>query len=99
MTETANPLPPTEAGACSRPRPGIPSMLRFIVKRLLSTVGLMVVVSLILLGIREISLGDVAIQVLGQFSSEEQRQLWLEAHGYLRDIGVVIGGLRLVAGR
>lgn len=63
-------------------------MLRFVVKRLLSTVGLMVVVSLILLGIREISLGDVAIQVLGQFSSEEQRQLWLEAHGYFDPIHV-----------
>ena len=63
-------------------------MFRFIVKRLLSTVGLMVVVSLILLGIREISLGDVAIQVLGHFSSEEQRNLWLEAHGYMDPIHI-----------
>ena len=44
----------------------------------------MVVVSILLFLLLEISPGSVATKVLGNFSSEEQRQLWLERNGYFR---------------
>ena len=43
----------------------------------------MVVVSLLLFLLLEINVASVAIKVLGPYSSEEQRQIWLEANGYL----------------
>ena len=46
----------------------------------------MVVVSILLFLLLELSPGNVAIMVLGQFSSEEQRNLWLEAHGYFEPL-------------
>lgn len=58
-------------------------MLIFIVRRLGTTVLTMVVVSLLLFLLLEINVESVAIKVLGPYSSEEQRQLWLEANGYL----------------
>jgi peptide/nickel transport system permease protein len=42
----------------------------------------MIVVSILLFMLLEINPGSVAIKVLGPYSSEEQRNLWLEAHGY-----------------
>jgi peptide/nickel transport system permease protein len=43
----------------------------------------MIVVSLILFLLLETELtGDPATRVLGQFSNEEQRELWREQHGY-----------------
>ncbi len=63
-------------------------MLVFIVKRLGFMVLTMIVVSLLLFLLLEFTPGSVAMKVLGQFSSEEQRNLWLEAHGYFRPLHV-----------
>jgi len=48
----------------------------------------MLVVSLLLFLLLEISPGNVAVKVLGPYTSEEQRNLWLEAHGYFDPIYV-----------
>ncbi|TDJ61982.1 MAG: ABC transporter permease [Proteobacteria bacterium] len=58
-------------------------MLIFIAKRIGFMVVTMLVVSLLLFLLLEISPGNVATKVLGPYSSEEQRQIWLEQHGYL----------------
>ena len=63
-------------------------MLVFILKRFGFMVLTMVVVSLLLFLLLEFTPGSVAMKVLGQFSSEEQRNLWLEAHGYFRPLHV-----------
>ena len=57
-------------------------MLIFIGKRLAALVLTMLVVSVLLFLALEFTPGDVATKVLGPYSSEEQRRLWLEAHGY-----------------
>ncbi len=59
-------------------------MLVFISKRIAVMVLTMIVVSLLLFLLLEISPGSVATKVLGQFSTEEQRQIWLEQNGYFR---------------
>ena len=59
-------------------------MLVFVGKRLATMILTMVAVSLLLFLLLEISPGSVATKVLGQFSTLEQRELWLEAHGYYR---------------
>jgi peptide/nickel transport system permease protein len=46
----------------------------------------MLVVSLLVFLLLELSPGSVATKVLGPYSSAEQRQLWLEAHGYTRPL-------------
>jgi peptide/nickel transport system permease protein len=61
-------------------------MARFIMKRLLTMAATMVLVSLILFVLMEFSPGSVATKVLGPYSSEQQRHLWLEAHGYLEPL-------------
>ena len=48
----------------------------------------MIVVSLLLFLLLEISPGNVATKVLGPYSNEEQRNLWLEAHGYFEPLYV-----------
>ena len=58
-------------------------MLIFVVRRFGTMVLTMVVVSLLLFLLLEINVASVAIKVLGPYSSEEQRQIWLEANGYL----------------
>lgn len=58
-------------------------MLIFIVRRFGTMVLTMVVVSLLLFLLLEINVASVAIKVLGPYSSEEQRQIWLETNGYL----------------
>jgi peptide/nickel transport system permease protein len=63
-------------------------MLLFILKRLGFMVLTMVVVSLVLFLLLEISPGNVATKVLGPYSSEEQRTLWLKAHGYFEPLHV-----------
>jgi peptide/nickel transport system permease protein len=63
-------------------------MLVFILKRLGFMVLTMIVVSLLLFLLLEFTPSNVAIKVLGQFASEEQRNLWLEAHGYFRPLHV-----------
>lgn len=57
-------------------------MLVLIGKRLGIMVLTMVAVSIILFLVMEISPGSVATKVLGQFASEEQKELWMEQNGY-----------------
>ncbi|MBK8908182.1 MAG: ABC transporter permease [Rhodospirillales bacterium] len=57
-------------------------MTRFILRRVAIMVLTMLVVSLLLFLLLELTPGSVATKVLGPYSSEEQRTLWLEAHGY-----------------
>jgi len=57
-------------------------MLVLISKRLGFTVITMLAVSILIFVALEYSPGNVATKVLGPYSSEESRQLWLEAHGY-----------------
>jgi len=61
-------------------------MLIFIAKRLAYMFVTMVVVSVLLFLLLEISPGSVATKVLGPYSSDEQRNLWLEAHGYFEPL-------------
>lgn len=61
-------------------------MVVFIARRLLYMALTMVVVSLLLFLLLELSPGDVATKVLGQYVSEEQRRIWLEQHGYLEPL-------------
>ncbi len=59
-------------------------MLIFIGKRIGYMVVTMVVVSLLVFLLLQINVDQVAISVLGPYSTEEQRILWLEANGYYR---------------
>ena len=63
-------------------------MLVFILKRLGYTALTMIAVSILLFLLLEISPGNVATKVLGPYSNEEQRNLWLEAHGYFEPLYV-----------
>jgi peptide/nickel transport system permease protein len=55
---------------------------RFIARRLLLMLATMLVVSALLFALLELSPGSVATKVLGPYSTQQQRQLWLAAHGY-----------------
>ncbi len=57
-------------------------MLVFVVRRLGTMVLTMVVVSILLFLVLEINIEGVAVKVLGPYSSEEQRNLWLDRNGY-----------------
>ena len=57
-------------------------MLIFIVRRAGTMLLTMVVVSILLFLLLELNVESVAIKVLGPYSLEEQRQLWLQQHGY-----------------
>lgn len=59
-------------------------MPSFILRRFLSMIATMLVVSLLVFILLEMNGGAVADRVLGPYALAEQRQLWLEAHGYLR---------------
>lgn len=61
-------------------------MLLFITKRFGLMVLTMLIVSLLLFVLLELQPGNVATKVLGPYSSEEQRTLWLEANGYLEPL-------------
>ena len=61
-------------------------MIRLIVRRFGIMLLTMFVVSVILFLALELNIDSVAIKVLGPYSSEEQRQLWLEANGYSRPV-------------
>jgi len=54
----------------------------FLIKRLGYLLLTMLVVSFLVFLFLELSPGSVADKVLGPYSTTEQRQLWLEAHGY-----------------
>lgn len=58
-------------------------MLILILKRIGFMVLTMLAVSLILFLLLEINVESVAVKVLGPYTSQEQRLLWLEANGYL----------------
>ena len=62
-------------------------MLVFLAKRLAFMVITMIVVSALLFVLLEIDVDGVATKVLGPYSSDEQRELWLERHGYRDPLG------------
>jgi peptide/nickel transport system permease protein len=59
-------------------------MLMLILKRLGFMVFTMLVVSLLIFALLEINIEGVAVKVLGPYTTEEQRNIWLEEHGYFR---------------
>jgi len=61
-------------------------MIIFILRRLGTMALTMLVVSILLFLLLEYTPGNVATKVLGPYSSDEQRQLWLEAHGYMEPL-------------
>ena len=61
-------------------------MIQFFFKRLGFMVGTMIVVSILLFLLLEIDVENVAVSVLGPYSNDEQRRLWLEAHGYFEPL-------------
>ena len=61
-------------------------MLLFVGKRFGLMILTMLIVSLLLFVLLELQPGSVATKVLGPYSSEEQRTLWLEANGYLEPL-------------
>ncbi len=63
-------------------------MALFILRRFGAMVLTMLVVSVMLFLLLELTPGSVATKVLGPYSSEEQRTLWLEAHGYFEPLWV-----------
>lgn len=63
-------------------------MLVFIAKRLGFMVVTMLVVSMLVFLLLEVNGDSVAIKVLGPYTSDEQRRLWLEQNGYFDPIYV-----------
>ncbi|MBI1778663.1 MAG: ABC transporter permease [Proteobacteria bacterium] len=59
-------------------------MLIFITRRLGLMALTMITVSVLVFLLMEISPGTVAQKVLGPYTNDEQRQLWLEQNGYFR---------------
>ncbi len=57
-------------------------MLIFIARRIGTMVLTMLVVSLLLFLLLEINIEGVAVKVLGPYTSDEQRNIWLENNGY-----------------
>lgn len=58
-------------------------MAIFVLKRIALMALTMLVVSLLLFLLLELTPGSVATKVLGAYATEEQKQLWLQANGYL----------------
>lgn len=63
-------------------------MAILILRRLGLMILTMVAVSLLLFLLLEINVENVAVKVLGPYTSDEQRQIWLEANGYMRPLYV-----------
>ncbi len=61
-------------------------MLIFFAKRLGYMALTMIAVSVLVFLLLELSPGDVAVSVLGPYTSEEQRTIWLEQHGYFEPL-------------
>ena len=57
-------------------------MLIFIFKRIGQMLLIMVAISIMLFLLLEINIESVAVKVLGQYSTEEQREIWLQNNGY-----------------
>jgi peptide/nickel transport system permease protein len=71
-------------------------MARFIIRSLISTIVTLLLVSIALFFLLEIGTGDIAIKILGVFSTEEQRtsfrkQLGLDRPGWLRYVDWLAG--------
>jgi len=66
-------------------------MVIFLLRRLGTMALIMLVVSILLFLLLELTPGNVATKVLGPYSSQEQRNLWLEAHGYFEPLWVRYG--------
>jgi peptide/nickel transport system permease protein len=58
-------------------------MLVFVLRRLGTMILTMLVVSILLYLLMEVNVEGVAVKVLGPYSTEEQREIWLEKNGYL----------------
>jgi peptide/nickel transport system permease protein len=54
-----------------------------VLRKLLGLLGTMLAVSFLVFLVLEVNVQDVAVKVLGQFSTEDQRQAWLARNGYL----------------
>jgi len=59
-------------------------MVKFLVRRTLLMAATMLAMSITVFIMLEFSPGSVATKVLGPYSTQEQRNLWLEANGYFR---------------
>ena len=57
-------------------------MALLLIKRLGYLLLTMLVVSFLVFLLLELSPGNVAVKVLGPYTTEEQQRIWLEAHGY-----------------
>jgi peptide/nickel transport system permease protein len=54
-----------------------------VLKKLAALLGTMLAVSFLVFLALEVNVQDVAVKVLGQFSTDDQRHRWLADHGYL----------------
>jgi peptide/nickel transport system permease protein len=61
-------------------------MLIFLARRLAYMLATMLVLSVVVFGLLEVSPGNVATKVLGPYSTMEQRELWMENNGYNRPL-------------
>ena len=66
-------------------------MAVFVLRRLATMAITMFAVSVLVFLLLEIFPGSVATKVLGPYSTDEQRTLWLEAHGYFQPLWVRYG--------
>ncbi len=57
-------------------------MLNFLIRRLGMLVGTMLAVSLLTFLLLEVNGDAVVVKVIGPYSTQEQREIWLEANGY-----------------
>lgn len=57
-------------------------MLNFLIRRLAMLVGTMLAVSLLTFLLLEVNGDAVVVKVIGPYSTQEQREIWLEANGY-----------------
>jgi peptide/nickel transport system permease protein len=58
---------------------GVP---RWLLRKLVGMVLTMLAVSFLVFAVLELNVNDVAVKVLGQFSTLDQRQAWLQENGY-----------------
>jgi peptide/nickel transport system permease protein len=63
-------------------------MLVFLIRRFGTMILTMIVVSMLLFLALEINVESVATKVLGPYSSEQQREIWLEENGYFDPLPV-----------
>jgi peptide/nickel transport system permease protein len=66
-------------------------MIGLLGRRLVTMLLTMLAISVVVFGVLELSPGNVATKVLGPYASPEQRQRWLEAHGYTQPLVVRYG--------